>query len=111
MFGGVELPLSSLRLNVAGAVSGDYVQRTTASAQEEWEPTRDSGRWLWAISARLGLSLPIAERLSAVMTLGTDFVLNPFSQALAPTSTTTKIVGSPRRARPHLQLGVMVSAW
>lgn len=110
-FGGVELPWKSLRLNVIGAVSGDYLQRTTATAADDWQPTRDSGRWVWAVSTRLGLSLPIAGRLSAVLNLGTDFVLNPVSQALAPTSTTTKIVGSPLRARPHVQLGVMVSAW
>lgn len=111
LFGGVELPVSALRLDVLGAFSADYVQRTTTQVSEGFVATPDSSRWLLAISTRLGLSVPLSSRVFGVLALGADFLLNPFSQVVQPSSENGEMLGSPLRARPRVELGLLISAW
>jgi hypothetical protein len=111
VFAGLELSVSALTFNVLGAVSADYVRRTTTQVSEGWTATPASGRWLWAASTRLGLTLPVSRRVFAVLTVGADFLLNPFTHVIAPTPASSELMGSPLRARPRAELGLTISAW
>ncbi len=61
-------------------------RRATTRVPEGWAATPASGRWLWALSTRLGPTLPPSSRTDGVATLGAGFLLNPFSQVSAASS-------------------------
>jgi hypothetical protein len=110
-FGGLQLRVAAVWFNVQAALSADYVARTTEQVSEGLLPMPDSGRWLWAISSRLGVTLPVSRRLSGVLNVGADFLLNPFHQVIAQTNSGNRVVASPLLARPRLELGATVSVW
>jgi hypothetical protein len=108
---GFRLPLSSLRLAVAGAVVGDYVVRSTERTADGLVATAPSGRWLWALSTRLGVVVPASRSISGVVNVGAEFLLNPFHQVVSQTNAGNQLVGAPLLARPRLELGITISLW
>lgn len=108
---GLRLRLGSVFFNVQGALSADYLARTTTSANAGLVPTAATGRWLWALSSRLGLAVPIAPWVSGVFNVGADFLLNPFDQVAQTASDSDKLVGAPLLVRPRIELGATISLW
>lgn len=108
---GLRLRLGSAFFNVQGAVSADYLARTTMAASAGLVPTPATGRWLWGLSSRLGLAVPFSPWISGVFNVGADFLLNPFDQVAQTTTDGDKLVGSPLRVRPRIELGAMISVW
>ena len=108
---GLRLPLGSVFFNVQGALSADYLVRTTMAASEGLVPTPTAERWLWAISSRMGLTVPFSPWISGVFNLGADFLLNPFEQVVKSPSDGDKLVGAPLLVRPRVDLGVMILVW
>jgi hypothetical protein len=110
-FGGLQLRAGPLFFNVQGALSADYMVRTTQQVGEGLLAAPASRRWLWATSTRLGVTVPVWRRLYGVMNLGADFVLNPFRQVVPQTNLSAEVVGSPLLVRPRLELGALISVW
>jgi hypothetical protein len=110
-FGGMELQLGGAYFNVQAALSADYLVRTTQQVSDGLVPTAASGRWLWAVSTRLGVTVPASRRVSGVLNVGADFLLNPFHQVVAQRNAGNEEVGSPLLARPRLELGLAISLW
>lgn len=108
---GLRLRIGRAFFNVQAALSADYLVRTTLAASEGLVPTPATGRWLWAISSRLGIAVPVSARISGVLNVGADFLLNPFNQVVGAASEGDTLVGSPLLARPRIDLGVMISVW
>lgn len=110
-FGGLQRQVGPVFFNVQGALSADYMVRTTEHVGVGFLATPASRRWLWAVSTRLGVTVPVWRRLYGVLNLGADFVLNPFHQVVPQTSASADVVGSPLVARPRLELGALISVW
>jgi len=110
-FAGLQLRLARVLFSVQGALSADYTVRTTERVGAGLVPAPASGRWLWAVSTRLGVMVPVSGRIYGVLNIGADFLLNPFHQVVGPTNTVNEVVGSPLLARPRLELGAMISVW
>lgn len=108
---GLRLRLGSVFFNVQGALSADYMVRTTMAASAGLVPTPETQRWLWAISSRLGITVPVSPFISGVFNLGADFLLNPFEQVAHTTSDGDRLVGAPLRVRPRVELGAMILVW
>jgi hypothetical protein len=111
VFTGITQRSSWASWQVTGALSADYVVRTTERTAEGLVPAAPSGRWLWAISTRLGVMVPIATRVDTVAQLGAEFLLNPFHQVIGDTNVGNQVLGSPLLARPRVELGVLISVW
>lgn len=108
---GLRLRLGSVFFNVQGALSADYLARTTLAASAGLVPTPATGRWLWALSSRLGLAVPVSPWISGVFNVGADFLLNPFDQVAQTTTDSDKLVGAPLLVRPRIELGATISLW
>lgn len=108
---GLELRVGALWFNVQGALSADYLVRTTQRVSEGLRAAPASSRWLWAISTRLGVTVPVSDRISGVLNVGAEFMLNPFHQVIAQTNSGNEVVASPLLARPRLELGAAISVW
>lgn len=108
---GLRLRLGSVFFNVQGALSADYLARTTMAASAGLLPTPEAQRWLWAISSRLGIAVPFSPWVSGVFNLGADFLLNPFEQVAQTSRDGDKLVGAPLLVRPRVDLGVTILVW
>lgn len=111
MFVGWELGTSTLRVDVRGALGADYVRRRTTAVAEDWSATPNASRWLWAVSARFGVTLAVSRRLHAFSTLGADYVLTPYSLVAAPVAGSNEALGAALRVRPRAEVGLTISAW
>lgn len=109
--GGLQLRVRSLFFNVQAALSGDYLVRTTEQVSEGLLADPARGRWLLAMSTRLGVTVPIGGRVYGVLNLGADFLLNPFRQVVARSSAGDQVIGSPLLARPRAEVGLMIAVW
>lgn len=110
-FGGLRLRVGAVFFNVQGALSADYLVRTTQHVGDGLLAAPTSKRWLWAMSTRLGVTVPVWHRLSGVLNVGADFVLNPFHQVVQRKSAGDEVLGSPLLARPRVELGAVISVW
>jgi len=109
-FGGLDMSLGAVSVNVQGAVSADYIVRKTPQVGEGFLAAPTSGRWLCAVSTRLGATVAVTRHIYGVMSIGADFVLNPYHQVVQQSSA-DEVIGSPLLARPRLELGVALSVW
>jgi hypothetical protein len=103
---GVELPVASAYALVEGAVIGDRLVRSATADDAELVATSPSARWLWAISARLGGSLAVTDRVRLRANVGVELVLNRFDQVIADSAGDTTVVSSPLLPRPRFELGL-----
>jgi hypothetical protein len=108
---GLRLRLGSVFFNVQGALSADYLTRSTTAASAGLVPTPETERWLWAISSRLGITVPVSPWISGVFNVGADFLLNPFEQVAQTTTGGDQLVAAPLLVRPRIELGAMISLW
>jgi hypothetical protein len=111
VFGGLQLRVSWVYLDVQGALSADYVTRTTERAEDGLVSTAPSERWLWAFATRLGATVPASGPIQGAVNVGAEFLLNPFQQVIRERNTTDERVGAPLLARPRVELGVIISIW
>jgi hypothetical protein len=111
VLGGLRLRVAALYFNVEGALSADYTVRTTEQVSAGLVPAEARGRWLWAASSRLGVTVPISRRVYGVLNVGAEFLLNPFHQVVAETKIVNEVVASPLLVRPRLELGALISVW
>lgn len=110
-FGGLQLRVSWLYLDVQTALSADYVVRTTERADDGLVSTAPSERWLWAFATRLGATVPASGPIQGVLNVGAEFLLNPFQQVIREGNKSDEVVGALLLARPRVELGVMISVW
>lgn len=108
---GVQFALGELSLSLQGGVSADYLVRRTQSVDDGLVATPAHERWLWAVSTRLGATIPVSGRVSGLLGLGADFLLNPFELVVADTKSGNVVVGQPMLVRPRLDIGVGVAIW
>lgn len=110
-FGGLQLRVSWLYLDVQTALSADYVVRTTERADDGLVSTAPGERWLWAFATRLGATVPASGPIQGVLNVGAEFLLNPFQQVIREGNKSDEVVGALLLARPRVELGVMISVW
>lgn len=103
---GAELRIAPFWFVAQGALVGDLVSRTTASARAPFVGTSPSQRWSWALSTRLGCALPLASVWDVYFNVGADFLLNRFDHVMVGAEGSAEAVVSPLPTRPRLELGL-----
>jgi hypothetical protein len=103
---GAELSVAPFWFVVQGALVGDSIDRTTASASAPFVGTSPSQRWTWALSTRLGCALPLASAWDVYVNVGADFLLNRFDHVVVGAEGTAEAVVLPLRTRPRMELGL-----
>jgi hypothetical protein len=110
LFAGVEIRLVPIWFVAEGALIADLMERSTERVRAGLTPTADSQRWLWAFSTRIGGAVPLADRARCFFTVGAEFLLNRFDHVVETEGSATT-VASPMRARPRIELGLLVGLW
>jgi hypothetical protein len=103
---GAELRVTPFRFLAQGALVGDLVHRTTASAPAPFVGTSPSQRWSWALSTRLGCALPLTSAWDVYVNVGADFLLNRFDHVVVGAEGASHAVVSPLPTRPRMELGL-----
>ncbi|RYZ07606.1 MAG: hypothetical protein EOO73_11560 [Myxococcales bacterium] len=111
LFAGARLRMRWLELDARGALSADYLERSTTRVSSGWSATPDSARWLWALSARAGATVPFSKRWFGVLTVGADYLVRPFSHSVSAQPGGSEALSSVLRVRPRAELGLLISAW